>query len=648
MLESIRNKSKGPVAKFIIGLIVIPFAFTGVYSYFNSGSANVVAVVNDSEITLRDFEQAYRTQQQNWGENFDRFFNTDERLQQFRTSVLDQLINQRLSTQALRDMGLRGSNEDIKQQILTNPQFQDDNGNFDLDVYTLLLQTAGYTPDQYQSALKSDIASNQFFNGLSSTNFSLDYELLRHQKLAAQTRDIDYLVVAKSSFSETIDFTSEDGQQQLQTYYDANLDRFRIPEKVSISYLLIQKSDFMDNEISEEDILSYYENNSELFSGTERRKIAHILVNVPVDADETAVSAAQAKINDAKAAIDAGQTFEAAVSSYSEDLVSAEMGGEFGWVESGMGLDEAFENAALGLIETGSISGVIRTSFGYHILKLLETESSSAKPLEQVRADIVATLQEDVADGRFFDAKDLIAERAFEYSDSLEEAASAVNMTVMTSPMFDRQFGIGLPPELQTNPDVLATAFSDEVLLDDLNSEVIELDEQTAVVMRKASYQEEGTRDFVDVSSNIEQILNDQAASEKTAETAATVLEALKAGDTLDTINTSLTEGDISLNWSSQTALTRTATEVDSRIRQQAFVMSLENDALTQVAMTSGDYAIVRLTAVNQPDDDLNAAGTHRDTFVNFYRESELSSYIKQLDANAEIQRRQSNTDIIQ
>ena len=73
MLEAIRNKSKGPVAKFVIGLIVIPFAFTGVYSYFNSGSANVVAVVNDSEITVRDFEQAYRNQQQSWGENFDRF-----------------------------------------------------------------------------------------------------------------------------------------------------------------------------------------------------------------------------------------------------------------------------------------------------------------------------------------------------------------------------------------------------------------------------------------------------------------------------------------------------------------------------------------------------------------------------------------------
>ncbi|MBT8449028.1 MAG: SurA N-terminal domain-containing protein, partial [Gammaproteobacteria bacterium] len=93
MLEAIRNRSKGPIAKFVLGLIIIPFAFTGVYSYFNAGGANVVATVNDSEIDIREFEQAYRAQQQNWGENFDRFFNTEERIQQFRMNVLQQLIN---------------------------------------------------------------------------------------------------------------------------------------------------------------------------------------------------------------------------------------------------------------------------------------------------------------------------------------------------------------------------------------------------------------------------------------------------------------------------------------------------------------------------------------------------------------------------
>ena len=122
----------------------------------------------------------------------------------------------------------------------------------------------------------------------------------------------------------------------------------------------------------------------------------------------------------------------------------------------------------------------------------------------------------------------------------------------------------------------------------------------------------------------------------------------MKAGDTLDAINATLTDTGITLNWQTQAGLSRTGTEVDSRIREEAFVMNLDNNAVSQVGMTSGDYAIVRLSAVNEPESDVTAALAHQEKFTNFYRESELSAYIKQLDANADIQRRLSNTDIIQ
>ena len=648
MLESIRNRSKGPVAKVIIGLIIVPFAFTGVYSYFNSGSANVVAVVNDSEITLREFELAYRSQQQNWGENFDRFFNTDERIQQFRMNVLQTLINQRLSTQAISDMGLRGSDEEIKQQIMSNPQFQDENGNFDINLYQVIIQSSGFSVEQYQSGLKSDIASNQFFNSLANSNFSLDYELLRHQALELQTRDIEYVVIEKSAFDETYDFSSDEAQGEVREYYDLNQQRFRIPEKVAVDYIVISKSDFMDNAIPEEEILAYYEDNQDNFTGTDRRRVAHILVNVPADADQDVIDQARSKIEQAQQALSAGDAFEDVVNTYSDDTVSAEMGGEFGWIELGMGLDEAFETAALELNEIGSLSDIVRSEFGFHILKLLESESSSATPLEEVRAEIVEFLQEDVADGRFFEARELLAERAFEYSDTLAEAATALSVEVKTSPMFDRQFGIGLPAEFQANPNVLETAFSDEILLDNVNSDVIDLDDETSVVLRKSDYQAEGVRALAEVTAEIEQLITDQRVSEKVAQTSADILNSLKAGESLDAINANLTEKGISLTWNTQAGLSRTGTEVDSRVREEAFTMSLEQNPVSQVAMTSGDYAIVRLSAVNDVSPDINAALAHQDKFINFYQQSELSSYIQHLDAKADIERRLSNTEIIQ
>ena len=648
MLESIRNRSKGPVAKVIIGLIIVPFAFTGVYSYFNSGSPNVVAVVNDSDITLREFEIAYRNQQQNWGENFDRFFNTDERLQQFRMNVLQTLINQRLSTQAIADMGLRGSDDEIRQQSIATPQFQDENGNFDINLYQVIVQSAGLSVEQYQSGLKADIASNQFFNSLADSNFSLDYELLRHQALELQTRDIEYVVIEKSAFEETYDFTTEEAQTEVREYYDLNQQRFRIPEKVAVDYILISKSDFKDNVIPEEEILAYYEDNQDNFTGTDRRRVAHILVNVPADADQEVIDQARIKIEQAQQALTAGDAFEAVVSTYSDDAVSAEMGGEFGWIELGMGLDEAFENAALELTEIGALSDIVRSEFGFHILKLLESESSTATPLEEVRGEIVAFLQEDVADGRFFEARELLAERAFEYSDSLAEAATALSVEVMTSPMFDRQFGIGLPAEFQANPNVLDTAFSDEVLLDNVNSEVIDLDDETSLVLRKSDYQAEGVRPLTEVTAEIERLITDQRVSEKAAQTSADILTSLKAGESLDALNAQLSEQGISLSWNTQAGLSRTGTEVDSRVHEEAFTMSLEQSPVAQVAMTSGDYAIVRLSAVNEVTPDMSAALMHQEKFINFYQQSELSSYIQHLDTKADIERRLNNTEIIQ
>lgn len=649
MLESIRNHSKGPIAKVIIGLIVIPFAFTGVYSYFNAGSSQVVATVNGSEVTLREFEQAYRSTQQNWGENFDRFFNTDERLQQFRMNVLQQLINQRLSSQAIREMGLRGSDEALKQEIMANPQFQNENGQFDYERYQVLIESVGYTLKQYQDGRKSDMAAQQFFSALSDSNFSLDYELTRHQGLEAQTRDIEYLVIEKSKFSEAIDFTTEEGQTMVSQYYDLNQDRFRIPEKVAISYLLISKADFMDADISEEEINQYYEDNKSSYAGTERRKVAHILVNVPADADQETIDQARSKIDQAKSRLDTGDAFETVVSEFSDDLVSAEMGGELDWLEVGM-MDEAFESAAFNLVDVGNTSEVVRSNFGFHIIKLVDLETGEAKPLEEIHSEIADTLKSDIAEERFLEARDLVAEKAFEFSDTLDEAATSVNKTVATSQLFDKQFGIGLPPELQGNPEVLEMAYSDEVLLDELNSEVIDLSDEMAVVLRKSQHQEAGITPLVEVTGQIEALITDRQANEKTAQVASDILSSMKEGASLDTISMTIADkhGLSDLSWVQQSSLQRNGTELDTRIRDEAFQLNLETNSLTQVAMANGDYAIIQLKAVNRPEPDALLAATHEQKFNEFYQQSEISGYIKLLDATADIERRLGNTEIIQ
>jgi len=647
MLEAIRNSSKGPIAKFIMGLIIIPFAFAGVYSYFNFNNSNAVATVNDSDITLAEFEQAYRQQQQNWGENFDRFFSTDERIQQFRMNVLQQLINQRLSSQAIVDMGLRGSDNVLREQIKNTADFQDENGNFNIDRYKLLVQSAGLTVNRYQQSLKNDLATEQFFSGLETSNFSLDHELVQHQILEGQTRDIDYITLQKQAFSNNIDFSTEEGIAEINSYYEINKDQFRIPEKVSIDYIVLSKSDFLNVEISEQQVSEYYLDNKSNYEGTERRRVAHILVNVPVDADQAGIDSARAKIDAAKGKLDAGESFESVVTEYSDDTVSADMGGDLDWIEEGM-MDEAFEAEALSMSEIGSISSVVRSTFGFHIIKLLDLESGAAKPLDEIKDEIIAQLKDKVAEDNYLDAKDILAEKAFEYSDSLADAAEALGTEVKSTQLFDRQFGIGLPPELQTNPVVIQNAFSDETLIDQVNSEVIDLTDDSALVIRKKDYQEAGVRSIEEVSSQIETMIIATKASEQTDLTAQQITDGLKLGSSLDALAMSLPEALKTITWSTQKSLSRVGTEVDAQIRTQAFNMDLTSEAVSKVQLANGDYAVIRLTAVNRPEANLLTVATEAQKFTEFYKQSELSGYIKYLDSKANVIRMLSNAEIVQ
>lgn len=647
MLEAIRNRSKGPVAKIVLGLIIVPFAFTGVYSYFNAGGANVVATVNDSEIDIREFEQAYRMQQQRLGDNFDLLYNSEEMIQIFRSNVLQQLINQRLSAQAIDNMGVRVSDEVLKKEIVGTPGFQDENGNFDHDRYQLLVESAGYSVAMYQSLRKTEMASQQFTRALSNSNFALDYELLKHQGLEAQTRDIDYLVISKQRFMESMDFTTEEAQQEVSDYYNSNLDRFRVPEKVAVEYVLISKADFLNSiAVTDDEIANYYEDNLDAYEGTERRRVAHILVTVPIDAAEADVLAAQTKIDQAKAAISAGEAFESVVTKYSDDTLSAEEGGDLDWIEREM-MDAAFEEAAFALTEIGSVTDVVRSEFGFHLIKLLDTENAAAKPLAEVKDKILADLKSERAEDAYLEAKDLLAERAFEYSDSLNEASEAVTKEVQTSGLFDPQFGIGLPQDLRSERSFITAAFSDEVLLDELNSELIDLSNDRAVVLRKLNYQEEGIRPLAEVKTGIQDFLISDKASQKTSELATKMVSQLNEGSSLDLVKIGLGFSLDDLQWTKQNGLSRAGTEVNATVREFAFGMDVDSEIKT-VELPNGDMAVVKLNTINRPAQDANVAATHSDKFIQFHTQTEFAGFLKYLDENASISRNMTNAEIVQ
>lgn len=652
MLESIRNRSNGPVAKFIIGLIIVPFAFAGVYSYMNVNTSNAVATVNGEDISLMEFDRSYRLQQQNWGENFDKYFNTDERLQQFRLNVLQQLINQRLSSQAIGDMGLRTSDNQLRQVIANTVEFQNEDGEFDKERYQMLLQSSGYTTQLYQNARKNDMAANQFLSALEESNFVLKSEIALNTRLQNQTRDIDYLIIPQDYYLQQVDLSGEEGEQAISSYYEMNKSRFAIPEKVSIEYLYILKGTGKDITIADGQIAEYYEENISNFESSERRRVAHILVTVDVDADQSEVDAAELKIKGFASRIEAGESFEEIAKQGSDDTITAESGGDLDWIEAGM-MDETFEDAAFSMQQVGSISKVVMTDFGFHLIKLLEIESGEAKPIEELKEQITSILQEQFVEDKYFDLKDSISEKVFEVSDSLSEAADENGLMIRKSGFFDRQFGIGLPVELQSQPNLIDIAFSDDVLYQGMNSELIELSDGNAVVLRLSEHQEAGTTPLADVNEQIIAMLTQQQARDATEQVGNEILIALEGGQSADDVMTILPEG-VPATWEQQLALGRKGTEIDAQLRDNAFTIhapSENNPVFKGVLLGSGNFAVIKLSAVSEgtvADSDGSEGDDMSEQFSQYHVQAELYNYLKYLDEKASISRTIANAEQVQ
>ncbi|MFT5452206.1 MAG: peptidyl-prolyl cis-trans isomerase D [Enterobacterales bacterium] len=654
MLEAIRNRSNGPIAKFIIGLIIVPFAFAGVYSYFNVNTSNSVATVNGEDISLTEFNRSYQAQQQRWGDNFDTYFNTDERLQQFRLTVLQQVINQRLSSLAIDDMGLRISDVKLRKLITSNADYQDENGKFDEDRYNLILRSRGYSPQQFQAIRKSDLASNQFIQTLQGSNFVLKNELDLNVRLQNQTRDINYLVIPQDYYATQVDLTGDEGEAAINSYYDLNNNRFSIAEKVSVEYLYITRRDSTKVVISDGQIADFYNENLANYETNERRHLSHILVNITADADQATLDAAQLKINNIAARLQAGAIFEELAASDSEDTSTAEFGGDLDWIEIGM-MDSAFEEAAFNLDETNNVSSIVKTGFGFHIIKLLEIEKGGAQPIAEVKEQIVTTLQSEFVDNNFLDAKDNISEKAFEISDSLVEAAEVGGLVVLTTPLFDGQFGNGLPAELRNQPNILDSAFSDDVLYQGLNSELIELTDGNAVILRLLKHQESGISALADVKEQVISILTNERIREATESAGNKVIAALREDKTAQEALAGIPE-DLPVSWQQQLGLTRMGTEVDAELRNEVFRIptpTTEKSVYKGVLLASGNYAVISLNTVNEGinvnDENTESKLVELDKkFNDYYLQADIYHYLKYLDENATISRTISNIDFVQ
>ena len=620
MLEKIREGSQGVVAKTILVLVILSFAFAGVSSYLGSNTGVPAAIVNGEEVSANDLETAFQNErsriEQQLGEMFNALAADDNYMNSIKQGVLDRLVADKLIDQAANKLGLRVSDEQIKKAIIDEPAFQTD-GKFDNDRYLAVLRQLGYQTTSFRNMMRVDMTRRQLLNAIVGSEFVLDGEAKQLAQVQGQTRDIRYLVVDSTPYLASVSVSDE----EVQSYYDANLAQFMSPEQVSLEYVELNVADMAKNsQTTDEEVKAYYDEHQSQYKTPEKRLAAHIFVAATDDdsADKAKADAIVAKLN-------AGEDFAAVAKTDSDDQLSAEQGGKLDWFEQGV-MDPAFDEALFAL-QQDQVSSVVKSEFGYHIIKLLDLQASQATAFDDVKAKIVAQLQEKKALDVFYGLQSKLADTSYEIPDTLIDTAQAIGAKVQTTELFSRD----RVPAKFNNPELIKAAFSDQVLASGMNSDVIELAPNHVVVIRMKQHTMAGTMAFADVKADITERLKQDKANESAREKAAEYMAQLKAG------NDTLTDATLI----ALPKLGRFNQDIDQAITDKAFKIAAPaaNSVTIDTAALATGYAVIVVDKVNEAQGiNDNLINTLKQRLAPQYSEADYRAVIATLKADAEIE----------
>lgn len=509
MLQSIRDRSRSWGAKIIIGAVVVTMALFGVESLVGlfGGGGDDIAKVNGEPITRQQLElevqRAIRSGQV-----------PPEQERALRAQMLDQLITDRLLTQYAEEGGLHLSEDQLDQIIVSLPEFQDQDGRFDSELFRNRLASAGYTPVAFREELRVDMKRQQLQQGLAFSDFTLPSEQETLAALQRQTRSFRHHALGADDLETEVQASEE----ALQRYYEANADNYRRPEQVRLEYVIIDRQAMAEQVvIDESDLRDAWQERTR----DADRRISHIMLTFN---GERSREEAVAELEAVRGRLDDGESFAELAAEVSDDAVSAEQGGDLGVISRGF-FGDAFDDAAFSLDE-GQVSDIVETDNGLH---LLQVTGLQREPFEAMRDELRRELAVSQVSGEFNERVQRLIDESFA-ADNLQSVADDIGLELETSDWVSRDGADGVLSE----PGVMSQAFSADVLEEGFNSEVIELDNDRRMVLRVADHREATTLPLEEVRERVEASVEASLRRDALVALAAERVEALRAGESLD------------------------------------------------------------------------------------------------------------------
>lgn len=549
MLQALRDKSSGPIAMLILGLLIIAFAFVGVEQYLVQRTNTTVATIkappqwwqsapawwpvstvwDQDEVTVEEFRSAFEQQRQQQrteqGEAFDpRAF---ESLESKRV-VLETLIDQAVQRLVSEQMGLVVSDRLVRKTIQEIPAFQVD-GQFNAERYQLALasQVPAQTPAQFEQSVRDSLRQTLLTSAVARSHFVTEVEMNRLIRLLGERRDVAMLMLPPP----TVDVSSV-SDEEIKRWYESRKSDFRQPEMVSIEYVELDANALpAPAEPDEAALRERFEENQSRFAEQEQRLASHILVEVAEDADAAAQQAAKQEAAQlAEQARAEGADFAALAKASSDDSGSRDTAGDIGWISRGS-MPEAFEEALFAL-EPGAISEPVKTEFGWHIIQLREIKAGQQESFEDAR-ETLAREQATVDRERAFNERSgMIVDAVLANPGSLASAADAADLPVQKAGPISRDAAAGVT----LNQAVRRAAFSEELIQDGTVSDPIEVAPDHYIWVRVVEHTPERTLPLAQVRDQVIEAIRVDRARDAAVERADAFLARLQAGESLQAL----------------------------------------------------------------------------------------------------------------
>jgi peptidyl-prolyl cis-trans isomerase D len=569
MLQAMRDGSKGLVAKIVVGLIILTFALFGIDGIVAlGGGSSAPAEVNGEEISEAKVSQMVQLQKRRLQSQFGESFTLGD--SQLRSIALNGLIDEVVLKQTITKSGAYFSDAEIDKIILTSAEFQMD-GQFDRNQFDLVLRSAGFTRSSYRELLRTNLLIQQAQTAWQASAFSTQVEQAQVAALDAQSRDFSTISFSLEDIKKSVSISDDEAN----SYFKENAAQYMTNETVIVDYIELNRSDLSASiEVDDDQIESRYLDMVAESASKKEFRAAHILILDPSQKSKD-------KLIEVAKKADAGDDFAELAKDFSEDDSSKYAGGDLGF--SSLSVYEPEFSAALARLKVGGISKVVETRDGLHLIKLLEERQPKIALLVDLAESIKAALKQELSQAAYIEALEALKDEAFS-SNSINGAAQSLNLTIKTSTEFSSAGGEGIA----AYPAVSEAAFSEVVVSEGANSEVIEIADGKAVVIHLNSFNESKVKPFSEVKASIVSLLENRKAIDLLASNAEDALSKARADD-------------YNGSWKSVSDKRRASAGVEEEILNSVFTLpEADSKSYALVSISNGDQVLVRLDKVTR------------------------------------------------